>query len=156
MTKNIPNLKIDNFEYTPHINISQHTISHLNCLPCRSDGGTPGYIFAQPIKEIVKLEMTNALKEVMLPSTANPSCSLKAIIKHVSFNAGNGNLIIDSIFKVKSLDEVKFIKRIRAEYYSSLFEMSKLNRLLAKPSRKSIELLINDESFLDVVHQSCK
>ena len=155
MTKNIPNLKVIDFEYTPHINISQNTISLLGCLPCQSDGGTPGFVYAHPIKNIIKVEVVKALEEVMLPSK-NPGCTLGATINNVSWNNMTGNFIVDSIFRVKLDNEIKFIKRIQGKYNSSLFERSKMNRFLAKPSRKSVELLVNDESFLEVVNTNCK
>lgn len=152
--QNITNLEVVNFKYDPHVRISQNTISHLGCLPCQSDGSTPGIVFANTIPEIVQTEVESALKEVMLPAP-NSSCKLSATIHMAAYDVMDGDSIVDLTYTLTKKDQITFIKRIRGHYDSSLFEINKIDRFLAKASRISAGLLVTNNAFLDEIKKNC-
>jgi hypothetical protein len=148
--QNIANIEVVDFKYEPHVRISQNTISHLGCLPCQSDGSTPGIVFTNTIHEIVQTEVESALKEVMLPSLSS-SCKLSATIHMAAFDVMDGDSIVDLTYTLIKKDQITFIKQIRGHYDSSLFEINKIDRFLAKASRKSAGLLVTNNDFLDEI-----
>jgi hypothetical protein len=152
--QNIPNIVVSDFKYEPNIRISQNTISFLGCLACQSDGGTPGFLFEEPVGKIVQTEVKAALKEVMLP-TSKSSCVLNATIHLAAWNLMDGDSTVDLTYILLSSNQVKFIKRVRGYHDASLFELNKIDRILAKASRSSVEKLITDDEFLKTVGINC-
>jgi hypothetical protein len=151
---NIPYISIYNFQYEPSIGISQNSMS-LNCLTCDSNGSTPSFIFDIPIKEIVQAEISSAFKESMIPS-ANPLCELSATIHLASWNNINGDSTVDLTYTLSKDKQIKFIKRITGYYNSSIFELQRTNKILAKASRDSAEKLINNKLFLESIDNNCR
>jgi hypothetical protein len=152
--QNLPNIEITDFKYEPNIRISQNTISHLGCLPCQSDGSTPGLLFADSINKIVQVEVKSAFKEFVLP-TSKSSCTLNATIHLAAWDVMDGDTIVDLTYVLSKSDQVKFIKRIRGHYDNGLFESFKFDRILAKASRKSVEELVVNDDFLNEVNSTC-
>jgi len=152
--QNLPNILITDFKYEPSINISQNTISHFGCIPCQSDGSTPGIVFSDPINKIILAEVKSAFKEVIVP-TAKSSCSLSATIHLAAWNGMNGDSTVDLTYMLSNSDQIKYIKRIRGTYDNSFFEINKINRFLAKATRKTVEELITNDEFLNEISTVC-
>jgi hypothetical protein len=152
--QNITNLEVEDFKYEPHVSISQNTISHLGCLPCQADGSSAGIVFASPISEIVQSEVKNALNEVIIPTT-NPECKLGATIHMAAWDVMDGDSIVDITYSLTKKDQIKFIKRVRGHHDSGLFEQHKIERFLAKASRKSAGLLVTNNEFLRALQNYC-
>ncbi|MGI2138758.1 hypothetical protein [Shewanella baltica] len=152
--QNITNLEISTFKYEPHVSISQNTISHLGCLPCQADGSSAGLVFSTPINEIVQAEVKNALDEVIIPSV-NPECKLGATIHMAAWDVMDGDTIVDITYTLTKFDQIKYIKRIRGHHDSALFETNKIDRFLAKASRKSAELLVTNNEFFREWQSNC-
>ena len=150
----IPNILISDFKYEPSISINQNTISNIGCLPCHSDGSTPGFVYAKPINEIVETEVKGAFKEVIIPSNTS-QCKLSATIHLVAFNSMNGDSVVDLTYILSSSNKIKLIKRIRGEQGGGLLEINKIDRLLAKASRSSVEKLVTNTEFLNEIQKSC-
>ena len=110
--QNVSNLEITDFKYEPHVRISQNTVSHLGCLPCQSDGSTPGLVFSSTVAEIVQAEVKNAFQEVMLPSQET-QCKLSATIHMAAWDVMNGDSIVDLTYALIKDGDIKSIKRIR-------------------------------------------
>lgn len=152
--QNLPNLEIVDFKYEPHVRISQNSMSQLGCLPCQSDGSTPGVVFSNTIAEIVQSEVSNALKEVMLPSQQT-QCQLSATIHMAGWDAINGDSIVDLTYTLLKEGDIKSIKRIRGYHDNGMFETNRLDRFLAKASRKSVSMLLTDSGFLQELNKQC-
>lgn len=152
--KNISNIEIINFKYEPNIHISQNTISYLGCFRCQEDGSSPGVVFSNTVSEIVQAEVKSAFQEVLLP-TKNAQCKLGATIHMAAWDIGDGDSIVDLTYTLIKDGNIKYIKRIRGEHDSKLFEASKPERLLAKASRKSVSMLLTDSGFLSELDNSC-
>ena len=152
--QNISNLEIVDFKYEPHVRISQNTMSQLGCLPCQSDGSTPGMVFTNTIAEIVQSEVSNALQEVLLTSQ-QAQCQLSATIHLAGWDAINGDSIVDLTYTLIKDGNIKSIKRIRGHHDNGLFETNRIDRFLAKASRKSVSILLTDSSFLQDLNSQC-
>ena len=150
--QNLPNILITDFKYEPSINISQHTISKSGCLFCQSDGSTPGFVYSDPVNKIIQAEVKAAFKEVVIP-TSKSSCTLSAIIHLAGFNIFSGPTV-DLTYMLSDSDQIKFIKRIRS-IDDIVFGFHKVNRMVTRASRKSVEELISNEEFLNVVSAIC-
>ena len=145
--QNLPDILITDFKYEPSINISQHTISKIGCLFCQSDGSSPGVVYSDPINKIIQAEVKAAFKEMVIP-TSKSSCTLSAIIHLAAVNT------VDLTYMLSNSDQIEFIKRIRASG-DNIFGIHKVNRALTRASRKSVEELISNEEFLNVVSTIC-
>ena len=152
--KNIPNIKVGDFKYEPNIRISQNIISHLGCIPCQSDGSTPGFLFEQSVSQIITAEVKSVLDEVIIP-TSKSSCTLNATIHLAAFDVMDGDTTVDLTYTLSESQNIKFIKRIRGHHDASLFEFQKVNRILSKASRNSVEQLVTNDEFLKAVNLNC-
>ncbi|PNH91336.1 hypothetical protein [Vibrio diazotrophicus] len=152
--KNLSNLELGDFEYKPNIKISAHTTSFFGCLPCQSDGSTVGFVFAEPVSEIIKAEVKNALNEVTIPSGEN-SCQLSATVHLVAWDTLDGDTTVDLTYKLMKEQEIKFIRRIRTDYDNGLFSVNKIDRFFAKATRENVSTLVNDNEFIEQVETIC-
>lgn len=154
-SRNIPNVKIETFTYEPPISVSQHSISHLGCLPCASDGSTSGPTFSQPIKDIITAEVKSAMSETMLEQ-GSTKCELTGQIHLAAFNVMNGNTNVDITYILRKEETLLSLKRMPGHYERGTFEFSaNVSRWMAEPVRKSVNKLMNNKEFIDVVNQEC-
>ncbi|MDF1628708.1 MAG: hypothetical protein P1U78_02830 [Alcanivoracaceae bacterium] len=152
--ENIPSIFVSDFKYEPNVRISQNTISQFGCLLCKSDGSSLGFVFEEPVGKIIQAEVRSALAEVIIP-TSKTSCELGATIHLVAWDSWDGDTTVDLTFILSSSGQIKFIKRIRGHHESGIFEIHKVNRMLAKASRNSVEKLVTNDEFLKELSTNC-
>ncbi|PNI06177.1 hypothetical protein C1N32_04040 [Vibrio diazotrophicus] len=152
--KNLSNLELGDFEYKPNIKISSHTTSQVGCVFCNSDGSSAGFVYAEPVSEIIKVEVQNALNEVTIPSNQNV-CKLSATIHLVAWDSLDGDTTVDMTYKLMKEEQIKFIRRIRTDYDNGIFELVPLKRLFATAARENVSTLVNDNEFIEQVETIC-
>jgi len=152
--KNIPSFEITNFKYKPNIKISQHTTSMLGCFPCKADGSSPGTLYAEPISEIIKAEVKNAFNEIMI-GKINKTCQLTATIHLVGFDIMDGDSSVDLTYYLLKNKNTIFKRRVKGHYNAELFDPLARDRLYSKASRNSVEKLVNQSDFLEIINTKC-
>lgn len=154
ISKNIPNIKIDNFSYEPHRNISQYSTSGFGCVLCQSDGSWRGFVFQQPVKDIIQAEAELAFKEITA-GRSNGSCELNGQIHAVGWNSNNSDTTVDITYILKIGASAEYVKRIKGLYDGGIFEMQKVEKIWAKPTRDSVQQLVWDKAFVELVNEKC-
>lgn len=152
--QNLDGLELGEFEYKPHIKISSHTTSAFGCLPCQSDGSSPGFVYAEPISEIIKAEVRNALDEVVIPSN-EPVCQLDATVHLVAWDMLDADSTVDVTYKLMKEGQFKFIRRIRTDYDNAVLSFTPIDRFFASATCENISTLVNDREFIKEVGMLC-
>lgn len=154
INKNIPEIRINNFTYEPHRNISQYVTSGFGCLICQSDGSSTGFVFQQPVKDIIQAEAELAFKEIAA-GKSNGACELNAQIHAVGFNVNNSDTTVDITYILKIGESAEYVKRIKGLYDGGIFELQKIEKIWAKPTRASVQELVFDKNFVELLHNKC-
>ena len=155
-SRNIPNIEIETFTYEPPVSVSQHSISHLGCLPCASDGSTSGSTFSQPIRDIITAEVKAAINETMLREGPT-KCKLTGQIHLAAFNVMDGDTNVDITYILRKEGALLSLKRMPGHYERGTFEFSAdVSRWMAEPVRDSVSKLMDNKEFIDLVNQECK
>jgi len=152
--KNIPSLSVNNFTYEPHKNISQYATSGFGCLLCNADGSFRGFVYEQPVKDIIESEVQLAFEEVMVGKETN-KCSLSGQIHAVGWDSINGDTTVDLTYILKIEKSAEYIKRIKGVYDAGIFEFQKVDKFWAKPTRVTVQQLLRDNNFVSLVNKKC-
>lgn len=152
--KNIPNISVSGFTYEPHRNISQYATSGFGCGLCQSDGSWKGFVFQQPVKDIIQAEAETAFKEISA-GKSNGHCTLSGQIHAVGFNTMNSDTTVDLTYILKINESAEYVKRVKGIYDGGIFEVQKIEKVWAKPTRNSVQQLVWDSNFIELVHKKC-
>jgi len=152
--KNIPNISVSDFIYEPHRNISQYVTSSFGCLFCNSDGSSQGFVYQQPIKNIIQSEVDIAFREVSVGKNSE-KCSLTGQIHAVGWDQVNGDTTVDLTYILKIKESAEYVKRIRSVYDAGIFEFQKIDKFWAKPIRQSVQELVLDNNFTNLLNKKC-
>ena len=152
--KNIPEISINNFTYEPHRNISQYATSGFGCILCQSDGSLRAFVFQQPVKDIIQAEVELAFKEIA-SGKSNGTCELNGQIHTVGWNGNNSDSTVDITYILKIGDSAEYVKRVKGLYDGGIFEMQKIEKIWAKPTRASVQELVWDKNFVELLHNKC-
>ncbi|NYR14177.1 hypothetical protein HC000_17255 [Pseudoalteromonas sp. MIP2626] len=154
INKNIPEISINNFTYEPHRNISQYATSGFGCVLCQSDGSWKGFVFQQPVKDIIQAEAELAFKEIAA-GKSNGTCELNGQIHAVGWNSNNSDTTVDITYILKIGESAEYVKRVKGLYDGGIFEMQKIEKIWAKPTRASVQELVWDKNFVELLHKKC-
>lgn len=152
--KNIPTISVSDFTYEPHRNISQYMTSGFGCLLCNADGSHQAFVYQQPVKNIIQSEVKIAFKEISAGKNSE-KCTLTGQIYAVGWDSINGDTTVDLTYILKIQDSAEYVKRIRGVYDAGIFEMQKVDKFWAKPTRKTVQELVWDNDFLNIVNKKC-
>lgn len=157
VSKNLPNLRVDNFVYEPHRNISQYGTSVIGCPFCDPNGGRQKLVFVQKVNQIIQTEVEKALNEVTLKNS-DAICTISAQIHFVGMEQTFSRLIhrVDATYSLNKGDATYFVKRIVGNYTPGVFELGTDVNMWARPVRDGIKQLVADRSFQDAVEQRCR
>ena len=157
VSKNLPNIRVTNFVYEPHRNISQYETSIIGCPFCDPNGGREHLVFQQPLNQIIQTEVEKALNEVMLKNSESV-CSISAQIQFVGIEQTFSSMIhrVDATYTLSKGDATYFVKRVVGNFTPGVFELDRGVSMWARPVRDSIRQLVADKSFQDTVDQRCR
>lgn len=156
VSKNLPNIRIANFSYEPHRNISQYETSIIGCPFCDPNGGREHLVFQQPVNQIIQAEVEKALNEVMLKNS-EAICTISAQIQFVGIEQSFSSMIhrVDATYTLSKGDATYFMKRVVGNFTPGVFELDRGVSMWARPVRDSMRQLVADKSFQETVDQRC-
>ncbi len=157
VSTNLPNIRVANFSYEPHRNISQYETSIIGCPFCDPNGGREHLVFQQPVNQIIHAEVEKALNEVMLKN-AEAICMMSAQIQFVGIEQSFSSMIhrVDATYTLSKGDATYFVKRVVGNYTPGVFELEREVKMWARPVRDSMRQLVTDSTFLQVLEQRCR
>lgn len=157
VSKSLPNIRVANFIYEPHRNISQYETAVIGCPFCDPNGGREKYVFQQPIKQIIQTEAQNALDEVTVKNS-DAICLLSAQIQFVGDEASVSGIThrVDATYTLSKGDSTYFVKRIVGNASPSVFDLIPITEMWARPVRDGIRQLVADANFLETIDQRCR
>lgn len=155
LTGNLPSLAIHQFTYEPQKTVSQYQIAALGgCLPCNKDGTVPGFLYNQPVADIIRHEAEKALSEIS-DKTTPALCSISAQIHTAGLETNFGNTTLDLTYILRVGSSGEYIRRFKAGYNEDVFPGIHVDRLWENATRDSIRQLLQDKSFTALVNDRC-